>query len=79
MEKQMMNKADLYALDIRGVTWTKSSFSENETDMCVDVTFLGDGAVALRDSTAPGRGDLRFTNGEWAAFTAGVRNGEFDS
>jgi hypothetical protein len=73
-----MNKTDLYALDIRGVTWGKSSFSENETDMCVDVAFLGDGAVALRDSTAPHRGDLRFTSGEWTAFTAGIRAGEFD-
>ena len=73
-----MNKTDLYALDVRGVTWAKSSFSENETDMCVEVSFLGDGAVALRDSKAHGRGDLRFTAGEWSAFTAGVRAGEFD-
>ena len=73
-----MNKTDLYALDVRGVTWTKSSASENETDMCVQVAFLGDGAVALRDSTSPSRPDLRFTAGEWAAFTAGVRHGEFD-
>ena len=28
-----MNKTDLYALDIRGAEWAKSSFSENETDM----------------------------------------------
>lgn len=74
-----MTKTDLYALDIRGVTWAKSSFSENETDMCVEVAFLGDGAVALRDSTAPDRPDLRFTGGEWTAFKAGVRRGEFDS
>lgn len=74
-----MNKTDLYALDVRGVTWTKSSASENETDMCVEVAFLGDGAIALRDSTAHARPDLRFTGGEWSAFTAGVRRGEFDS
>lgn len=74
-----MSKTDLYALDIRGVTWTKSRFSENETDMCVEVAFLGDGAVALRDSTAPNRPDLRFTAGEWSAFTTGVHAGEFNS
>lgn len=75
----MKDKADLYALDIKGVTWTKSRFSENERDMCVEVAFLGDGAVALRDSKAHDRGDLRFTAGEWDAFTAGVRAREFDS
>ncbi len=64
-----MNKTDLYALDINGAEWAKSSFSENETDMCVEVAFLGDGAVALRDSTSPNRSDLRFTAGEWLAFT----------
>jgi uncharacterized protein DUF397 len=74
-----MTKTDLYALDVRGVTWTKSTFSENETDMCVQVAFLGDGAVALRDSTAPGRPDLRFNQREWSAFAAGVRAGEFDT
>jgi hypothetical protein len=73
-----MNKTDLYALDIGGVTWAKSSFSENETDMCVEVAFLGDGAVALRDSTSRGRPALRFTGREWSAFTAGVRRGEFE-
>ena len=73
-----MSKTDLYALDIRGVSWTKSKVSENETDMCVEVAFLGDGAVALRDSKMPDRPGLRFTGGEWSAFTAGVRLGEFD-
>ncbi|MGA9310307.1 MAG: DUF397 domain-containing protein [Pseudonocardiaceae bacterium] len=74
-----MSKADLYARDISGAEWAKSSFSENETDMCVEVAFLGGGAVALRDSTSCSRPDLRFTRGEWSAFTAGVRRGEFDS
>ena len=74
-----MSKTDLYALDISGAAWAKSSFSEGEYDMCVEVAFVGDGAVALRDSTSPGRPDLRFTAGEWAAFTAGVRHGEFDA
>ncbi len=74
-----MNTNDLYQLDIRGVTWAKSTYSENETDMCVEVADLGNGAVALRDSKARGRDDLRFTAGEWAAFTAGVRAGQFDT
>ena len=46
---------------------------------CVEVAFLDDGAVALRDSTSRSRPELRFTSGEWSVFTAGVRSGEFDS
>jgi hypothetical protein len=76
-----MDKTELYALDLRGVSWTKSSKSHDDDppDNCVEVALLGDGAVALRDSKAPERGDLRFTGGEWAAFKAGVEIGEFDA
>lgn len=73
-----MNKVDLYALDIRGVTRRKSSFSENEQDMCLYVADLGDGNVSLSDPDAPHGHDLRLTGGEWKAFKAGVRAGEFD-
>lgn len=45
----------------------------------MEVAFLDDGAVALRDSDLPSRPELRFTGGEWSAFTAGMRAGEFDS
>lgn len=72
-----MDKTDLYNSDISGVTWTKSSFSEAEYDMCVEIAHLPGGAVALRDSVCPDCGDLRFTAGEWAAFRAEVGNGEF--
>ena len=74
-----MNKSELYARDISGAAWAKSSFSEGEYDMCVEVAFLDDGAVALRDSTSPNRPALRFTAGEWSAFTIGVKAGEFNS
>jgi hypothetical protein len=52
--EKMMNKTDLYALDITGAEWAKSSFSEGEYDLCAEVSFLYDGAVALRDSTSRG-------------------------
>lgn len=74
-----MNKTDLYARDISGAAWRKSTRSEVDMNECVEVAFLGGGAVALRDSTSHSRPDLRFTSGEWSAFTAGVRRGEFDS
>lgn len=41
---------------------------------CVRVTFIGRAAVAVSDGTA----EVRFTLAEWAAFTDGVKAGEFD-
>jgi hypothetical protein len=75
----MSSKAQLYARDISGAAWRKSSRSEVDMNECVEVAFLDDGAVALRDSTSRSRPELRFTSREWSAFTAGVRSGEFDS
>jgi len=61
------------AVDVTG--WVKSSYSSNDGN-CVEVAFLGDG-VAVRDSKDPDGPVLRFTRAEWAAFTDGVRAGEF--
>lgn len=76
-----MDKTALYARDIAGAQWRICSRSHDDDppDNCVEVAFLDDGAVALRDSNLPSRPELRFTGGEWSAFTAGVRAGEFDS
>lgn len=63
--------------DRAGVVWRKSRHSNSQGD-CVEVAFLADGRVALRDSKDAGTGpDLLFTPREWAAFTAGVVDGEF--
>ncbi len=59
-------------------TWIKSSFSYANGD-CVEVASLADGQVGVRDSKDSESAVLRFTSAEWKAFTAGVRNGEFDS
>lgn len=69
-----MEKYELYARDISGARWRKSSHS---LLICVEVAELGGGAVALRDSKNPGLAALRFTAEEWAAFREGVRTGEF--
>jgi hypothetical protein len=71
----MAHKQALYARDLSGVQWRRSAHSIDVE--CVEVADLGDGAVALRDSTDPTREPLRFTAAEWAAFTAGVRDGQF--
>jgi hypothetical protein len=57
--------------------WFKSSLSYSNGN-CVEVAFLPDGTAYVRDSKDPGGPALRFTPAEWAAFTGGVRAGEFD-
>jgi hypothetical protein len=72
--RKLVDKEELYARDISGAQWRKSSKS---LIICVEVAEIGGGAVALRDSKNPDRADIRFTPDEWAAFREGVRDGEF--
>ncbi len=64
-------------VDLTGAKWFKSSHSSGGTE-CVEVAFLADGVVGVRDSKNPTGPALVFTPGEWDAFTAGVREGEFN-
>jgi len=57
--------------------WIKSSRSFANGN-CVEAAELPDGHVGVRDSKAPHGPVLRFTPEEWSAFTAGIRDGEFD-
>ena len=58
--------------------WFKSSYSGGGYS-CVEIRHLRGGGVQVRDSKAGGRGPvLTFTACEWAAFLAGVRDGQFD-
>jgi hypothetical protein len=64
--------------DLSPAVWRKSTFSNN-TGACVEVADLdGSGGRAVRDSKNPTGPALMFTTAAWAAFTAGVRAGEFD-
>lgn len=58
------------------IEWRKSLMSG--TSNCVEVAFVGR-SVLVRHSKDPGGATLTFTLGEWSAFVAGVRNGEFGS
>jgi hypothetical protein len=58
------------------VQWRKSTRSSGDA-ACVEVADLDGGARAVRDSKDPAGPALMFTAAEWAAFTAGVRVGEF--
>lgn len=60
--------------------WRKSSFSQsNGEDDCVEVAFLPEGRVAVRDTKARSRPPHVHTAAAWAAFLSGVRSGEFRS
>jgi hypothetical protein len=56
--------------------WIKSSRSYGAAE-CVEVRAIN-GGIWVRDSKCPNGPQLSFTRAEWAAFVAGVRNGEFD-
>ncbi|MFW6695582.1 DUF397 domain-containing protein [Streptomyces sp. MAR4 CNX-425] len=71
----MTAKTSLYKIDLDGLAWRKSSFSETGEN-CVEVAELPGDARAVRDSKNPEREPLRFTAAEWAAFRAGVIAGE---
>jgi hypothetical protein len=57
--------------------WKKASLS-GSTGNCVEVARTRPGVVAVRDSKDPHGPALVFTPAVWDAFTAGVREGEFD-
>jgi Domain of unknown function (DUF397) len=57
--------------------WVKSSLSFVNGN-CVEVAALPDGRIGVRHSRHTHGPVLRFTPGEWHAFLAGARNGEFD-
>ena len=58
--------------------WIKSSFSGPTGGNCVQVAFLSDGEVAVRNSRQPDGPALVFTGAEWDVFLRGARGGEFD-
>lgn len=60
------------SIDLSGAQWFKSSRSAGGKD-CVEVAFLPDGMVGVRDSKNPSGPALVFEPGEWDAFTAGIR------
>ncbi|WP_239377608.1 MULTISPECIES: DUF397 domain-containing protein [unclassified Frankia] len=63
-------------MDLTNAEWRKSSYSATQTN-CVEVARTSE-IIAVRDSKDPTGPVLVFTPSEWAAFVAGVSDGEFD-
>ncbi|WP_040805802.1 DUF397 domain-containing protein [Nocardia concava] len=63
--------------DLTGATWFKSTRSGGQTD-CVEVAWLADGVVGVRDSKDPSGPALTFAPEAWDSFTSGVVLGAFD-
>ncbi|MFF0454567.1 DUF397 domain-containing protein [Nocardia africana] len=64
-------------IDLSRAQWFKSSRSSG-TRECVEVAFVDDSMIGVRDSKDPGGPALAFTPGEWDAFTDTLRNGGLD-
>lgn len=67
---------EMSVTDGPNLVWRRSTAS-GATGDCVEVAHAT-GLVLIRDSKEPRGPTLRFSASEWAAFLAGVRNGEFD-
>ena len=64
-------------MDLAGARWFKSSFSGGNSEGCIEVAFLTDGAVALRDTKDRSVAPHVYPAAEWDAFLAGIRAGQF--
>ncbi|GAB2700387.1 DUF397 domain-containing protein [Nocardia thraciensis] len=63
------------SVDLSDASWFKSSRSGANQE-CVEVAFLDDGHVGIRDSKNPTGPALVFAPTEWDALLTGVTNGD---
>ncbi|MEU6830189.1 DUF397 domain-containing protein [Nocardia beijingensis] len=63
--------------DLSAANWFKSSYSSAEKD-CVEVAFLREGGIGVRDSKNPTGPALVFWPSDWDSFTARITSGELD-
>ncbi|GAB7032385.1 DUF397 domain-containing protein [Streptomyces sp. NPDC021749] len=61
-------------LDLAGVTWRKSSFSDGGDDNCIEVVDGFPGLVPVRDSKVPDSPVLCFPAAAWSSFIATVKD-----
>ena len=68
-------------MDLFGVHWFKSSYcgDGNNGANCVEVSFLPDARVGVRDTKDRARPAQTYPANEWAAFLTAIRAGEFST
>ncbi|MEU6858627.1 DUF397 domain-containing protein [Glycomyces sp. NPDC046736] len=73
-------RQELSGEELAGIRWRISTRSTNNGGSCVEAGPLADGSgrVAVRHSHHPEGSVIVYTRGEWTAFLAGARDGEFD-
>jgi hypothetical protein len=64
-------------MDLNGAEWRKASYSTGNGGACVEVARNLPRVVAVRDSKDPDGPRLAFAPGEWRAFTARLKAGQF--
>ncbi|KPI23044.1 protein of unknown function DUF397 [Actinobacteria bacterium OV320] len=62
------------AIDLSGVAWRKSSYSNQDGGACLEVADRHPSLVPVRDSKDPGRGVLAFGPEAWACFVGAYRS-----
>jgi hypothetical protein len=67
-----------HSVDLSRAVWQKSTYSGGNGGQCVEVARNLPGIVGVRDSKDPDGPKLAVGPDEWEAFTAGVKDGEFD-
>jgi hypothetical protein len=73
----LWTRRDRHGLAGSAPNWIKSSLSFSSGN-CVEVADMPGGSIGLRNSRHTNGPVLEFTAGEWQAFLAGARNGDFD-
>jgi hypothetical protein len=74
---QQCSKPDLGRLALGDLDWVHPSESNGSGGMCVEMTFVPGGGVAVRDSLDPGT-VLAFSAAEVDVFLRAAGSGEFD-
>ncbi|MFE5584598.1 DUF397 domain-containing protein [Kitasatospora sp. NPDC056531] len=62
-------------VDLTGAVWVKSTRSNGQS-ACVEVAFLNNDIVPVRDSKDPSGPALVFPTDAWTAFVTAIKTGE---
>lgn len=60
------------------MNWRKSSYSNGEETMCVEVARTDDRRIATRDSKNPHGPILEYDSFDWASFLVDIKAGRHD-